>query len=239
MSWMRCNIKKLQKIFSFKENYNKSYSQSGEDIIVERILSLMSVGKPSYLDIGAHDPVMYNKTYLFYEKGSSGVNVEPDPECFLKLASQRPRDVNLNVGVRSHEGTFNYYVMTSRSLNTFSVAEAKRYESYGKQKVEQVVKVEVVNVNEILSEYFDPGPNFVSLDVEGLEMEILESFDFEASRPEVFCIETLTYTEDNTEEKVVDIIEYMKEMDYMVHSDTYINTIFVDRESWLKRGANS
>ena len=55
MSWMRCNIKKLQKIFSFKENYNKSYSQSGEDIIVERILSLMSVGKPSYLDIGAHD----------------------------------------------------------------------------------------------------------------------------------------------------------------------------------------
>lgn len=193
----------------------------------------MSVGEPSYLDIGAHDPVMYNNTYLFYEKGSSGVNVEPDPECFLKLASQRPRDVNLNVGVGSHEGTFNYYVMTSRSLNTFSKAEAKRYEIYGKQKVE------VVNVNTILNEYFEPGPNFVSLDVEGLEMEILESFDFEASRPEVFCIETLTYTEDNTEEKVVDIIEYMKEMDYIVHSDTYINTIFVDRESWLKKGQNS
>jgi FkbM family methyltransferase len=182
---------------------------------------------------------MYNNTYLFYEKGSSGVNVEPDPGYFTKLASQRPRDVNLNVGVGSHRGTFNYYVMTSRSLNTFSEAEAKRYESYGKQKIEQVVKVEVVNVNEILRDYFEPEPNFVSLDVEGLEMEILKSFDFEASRPEVFCIETLIYTEDNTEVKVTDIIEYMKEMDYIVHSDTYINTIFVDRASWLKRGNKS
>ena len=239
MSRMKSNIKKLQKIFGYEENYNKSYSQSGEDIIVERILSLMSMGEPSYLDIGAHDPMIYNNTYLFYEKGSSGVNVEPDPEYFLKLESQRPRDVNLNVGVGSHGGTFNYYVMTSRSLNTFSEAEAKRYESYGKQKVEQVVNVEVVNVNQILREHFESEPNFVSLDVEGLEMEILKSFDFEASRPEVFCIETLMYTEDNTEVKVIDIIEYMKEMDYIVHSDTYINTIFVDRESWLKRGKKS
>ena len=63
-------------------------------------------------------------------------------------------------------------------------------------------------------------------------MQILQDFNFKKFRPEVFCIETLTYTENNTETKLYALIEYMKAQDYFVYADTYINTIFVDKEKW-------
>ena len=82
----------------------------------------------------------------------------------------------------------------------------------------------------IQAEYFRDGLNFVSLDVEGLELEILGAFDFAANRPEVFCIETISYAIDGTGQKDHRLIEWMASQGYVVHADTYINTIFVDRE---------
>jgi len=128
-----------------------------------------------------------------------------------------------------------FYVMTERTLNTFSVEEAKRYESYGKTKIEKVLKINVLNVNDVMREYFHPKPNFVSLDVEGLELEILKSFNFKNYRPEVFCIETITYTEDKSEKKLNEIINFMCSKGYFVYADTYINTIFVEKKAWADR----
>jgi hypothetical protein len=71
--------------------------------------------------------------------------------------------------------------------------------------------------------------------VEGLDYEIIQSFNLIEWRPEVFCIETITYTEDNSEQKEYQIIEYMLEHGYMVYADTYINTIFVDKQKWKNR----
>jgi FkbM family methyltransferase len=228
----------LKLLFGYKRLYRKSYSQSGEDVIVDRILSLIGVKKPKYLDIGASDPVDLNNTYFFYKKGCNSVNVEADPYLIKKLIAKRPRDINLNVGVAAERGSFDFYVMASKTLNTFSRETAERYASYGNNKIEMQLKIDVFNINEIVSKYFDSKPDFVSLDVEGLELEILKNFDFKRFRPEVFCIETLTYTENNSEIKITEIIDYMKSVDYIAHSDTYINTIFVDSVSWKKRGRN-
>lgn len=222
-------------MFNFRNDYKKSYSQCGEDMIVDYIFFWLKLQTPSYLDIGANDPIHLNNTYFLYKKGCKGVNIEPDPSSYHRLTRERPRDVNLNIGVAVDEGTIDFYIMTSRTLNTFSKETAKRYSSYSNQKIEKVLKIDVINVNEIIKANFKTHPNFVSLDVEGLDMEILKSFDFEVYRPEVFCIETITYTEDNTEEKLNEIIEYMKSVDYLVYADTYINTIFVEKRTWDNR----
>ena len=66
-------------------------------------------------------------------------------------------------------------------------------------------------------------------------MQILKSFDFSHYRPEVFCIETLTYAENHSERKVTEILEFMKSNDYFNYADTYINTIFVDNKIWCDR----
>jgi FkbM family methyltransferase len=174
-----------------------------------------------------------SNTYFFYEKGSHGVCVEPDPDLFAELKRVRPRDTCLNVGVgTTTEDKAEFFRMSTPTLNTFSRAEAERYASYGRQKIEEVIGVPLLPINIIIKDYFDTGPNLVSLDTEGYDTEILRTFDFSAFRPEVFCIETLTYAEDNSQEKVVPIIELMIANKYFPYADTYINTIFVDEKAW-------
>jgi len=213
-----------------------SYAQCGEDRILEHLFSWLKIEGPSYLDIGAHHPTYLSNTYHFYCKGGRGVCVEPDPALFGEIARRRPKDVCLNVGV----GTAGlksapFYVMTAPTLNTFSEEEARRYQSYGTYRIEKVLEIPLVTVNDIIAAHFPAGPDLVSLDVEGLDLEILHSFDFAACRPVVFCIETISYTEDNTETKCSEIIEFMKGKDYIVYADTYINTIFVDQARWKHR----
>lgn len=80
---MRGNLK----LFHLRRHYRKSYSQCGEDVIVDRILSLMGIKNPTYLDIGANDPIFRNNTYFLYEKGFSRVNIE-QIQLFLKSSNQ-------------------------------------------------------------------------------------------------------------------------------------------------------
>jgi len=120
-------------------------------------------------------------------------------------------------------------------LNTFSREEAERYQSYGTYRIQEVVKLPLLSVNTILEKYFSSGPDFVSLDVEGVDLEILKLFDFSRFRPPVFCVETLSYAEDNSERKIEEIMELMRSKGYFSYADTYINTIFVEQEIWGSR----
>jgi FkbM family methyltransferase len=213
-----------------------SYAQSGEDLIVDYIFSSLKIHNIRYLDIGAHSPAYLNNTYFFYRKGSRGVLVEPDPLLFSELKLKRRGDICLNVGISgSAERVAPFYVMTSRVLNTFSHAEATRYQSYGTVKIEKTLMVPILPINHVIRTHFDHPPHFVSIDVEGNEKEIIENFDFSLFRPQVFCIETLNYTEDNTEQKTSSIPNLMRSNGYFVYADTYINTIFVDEGAWKTR----
>lgn len=189
-----------------------------------------------YLDIGAHHPFHLSNTALFYEKGFNGVCIEPDPILFKKIQKYRKRDICLNIGVGLEEREIeaDFFIMSSRTLNTFSREQAIEYEAYGNQKIEEVRKISLQHINCILKQ-FSRKPNFVSLDVEGMDYKILKTFDFKRYRPEVFCLETLTYTEDQTERKITEIIDLMDYNGYMVYADTYINTIFVDELVWKNR----
>lgn len=212
-----------------------SYAQCGEDLIARFVFDALRIARPSYLDLGAHDPVRLSNTYLFYRAGSRGVCVEPDPALFGALKRKRPRDTCLNVGAGLAEGTADFYMMTSRSLNTFARAEAERYQSYGRQRIEAVVPVPIVPINTLIRQHFSAPPQFISIDIEGLDLPILQQLDFAALRPLVLCAETLEYTEDRSERKRDDLIDFVLGNDYMLYADTYINTVFVDRGAWKQR----
>lgn len=219
----------------FKKNRNKtnlSYSQSGEDKIVSFIFDWIQIEKPIYLDIGAHHYSWLSNTYLFYLNGATGVCVEPDPFLFKEIKRHRPRDICLNVGVGVQDGIIaDYFVMTSKSLNTFSKEEALVYantSNYGEQRIEEVLAVPIKNVNRIVLEQFaEKKINFVSIDVEGWDFEIIKSFNFELYEPEVFCIETMRRGVDGKLIKNSELISYMESKNYMVYADTFINTIFI------------
>ncbi len=214
----------------------KSFSQSGEDLIVDYIFHWLGLSAIKYLDVGANHPISLSNTFYFYSKGCSGVLIEPDPNLYSDLVRIRERDVCLNVGVGAESRlSAEYYEMSDKALSTFSRFEAQRYESYGRQRIEAVHNIPLVSLNDVVEKYFAASPNYVSIDVEGLDYEILRTFDFQRFRPEVFCVETLTYTEDRSERKLNEIIELMQEQGYFVYSDTYLNSIFVEKQAWSKR----
>lgn len=220
---------------NYSENQKVSYSQCGEDLILQQLFTVLGISKVIYLDVGAHHPTYLSNTYLFYEKGGHGVCVEPDPLLFMEFAEKRPHDITLNCGVGVSGGEADFFIMSTSTLNTFSKVEAERYQSYGKQRIVKTIKIELKTIYEIIAKNFEKCPNLVSLDVEGLDYLILQNFDFEKYRPEVFCLETLSYTEDKSERKLTEIIDLMHANGYMTYADTYINTIFVDNLAWKNR----
>jgi hypothetical protein len=126
--------------------------------------------------------------------------------------------------------------MSTPTLNTFSESEARRYEETGKHQIVRIDKIPVVTTHDIFRDHFgDSAPDFLTIDVEGLDFEILDSIDFDKYRPVVVCVETLTFSENKSEQKLPETIELLKSAGYMVYADTYINTIFVDRRKWQAR----
>lgn len=233
--WKSILVKLHRRITERFRSKNQSYSQAGEDRIMNFIFNGLKKKKIKYLEIGSYHPKYINNTYLFYKDGSSGVCIEPDPILFRRLKRVRRRDTCLNVGVgTTKRDATSFYIMSSKTLNTFSEKEAKRYETFG-QKIEQIVQVPMLTINETIEKHFSACPDLLSVDVEGLDFDIIKSLDFNKYKPDVICIETITYTEDNTERKVQELIDYICQKGYMVFGDTYINTIFVNTEKWQNR----
>ncbi|MBP9218615.1 MAG: FkbM family methyltransferase [Sterolibacterium sp.] len=217
------------------EEGRRSYSQCGEDLIVRFVFDTLRIPAPSYLDIGAHHPHYLNNTFQFYAAGGRGVNIEPDPQLIAGFTEKRPRDVNLNIGIGDSTGILEFFVMNVRTLNTFSSTEARQLEASGKFRIEQVLPIPVRSVNDVLAEHFGrSAPDFISLDVEGLDLQILRSLDFARWRPKVLCVETITYSDRGAGEKIPEIAALLQEQGYFPFADTYVNTIFVDRSVWQR-----
>ncbi len=213
-----------------REDYQMTYAQCGEDSILRFLFNLLEIPLPTYLDIGAHHPTYLSNTFLFYREGARGVCVEPDPRLCSGIQAGRPNDTCLNIGIAAGAtGHLSFYVFDDPTMNTFS-EEVKQDQLRSGRLLQQELKIEVQSVNTVIARHFPSAcPNLVSLDTEGLDLAILETFDFATYRPEVFCIETLTNVDDR---KITEIIDFMISKNYVVYADTFVNTIFVDQQSW-------
>ena len=218
-----------------KKYYLRSYSQCGEDLIVRFIFSDLRINKPSYIDIGAHHPFQYNNTAHFYEQGSSGINIEPNIFFFNQIEKNRKRDINLNIGVASIPGNRLYYHINHSTLNTFSTDIASGYASEGDIKIEKSEPIEVRPLSMIFERYFNNKcPDFLSIDVEGNEFEILKSLDFDKFSPKVICAETISFSTKGQGVKNIPLIDFIQSKGYSIYADTGINTIFSHNETYQK-----
>ena len=207
-----------------------SYAQSGEDVIVAGILDYFSVLKPSYLDVGAFLPIFSNNTYLLYQRGSRGVLVEPNVDLIPELRSKRPRDTVLNVGVGLTEQTAaDYYCMSLIQWNTFDKGEAERRVAAngGKVRIERVVRIPLIPINRIIAEHFPSGgPDFLSIDIESMDLAVLKTMDFTRCRPKVICSETFV---DQTFRMNPETTKFLAHQGYELRGMTCANTIYVDQ----------
>jgi FkbM family methyltransferase len=218
----------------------ESHSQQGEDLIIESICDFVGITNPSYLDVGAADPIQDSNTYLFYLKGCRGVLVEPNPSFCTRLEAVRPGDRVLNIGVGvSDQKEADYYMIGGRDgryLNTFSRKQVDDIvpRSYGFRFVEKTIKMPLVNINTIMEQQFHGAPSLLCIDTEGLDLDILKTLDFRRFRPAIVCAETLQI---GTTRCGTEILDLMHSNDYTVRGGTFVNTIFVDNRLLRSTGA--
>lgn len=225
----------LKKIKSENSFQKKSYSQSGEDLIVKFIFDCLGIIKPSYLDIGAHHPYFISNTALFYEKGSRGINIEPDPVLFFEFLKERKSDVNLNIGISDIDGELDFFVISASTLNTFSKEEAYNYEKEGDFRIKSIEKIKVNTLASIINQYSNGiFPQFLSIDAEGVDEIIIKAIDFEENFPIVICIETISFSTSGNGLKNNDLIQYIESKGYLLYADTNINSIFVKESFWRR-----
>lgn len=218
-----------------KKHQKHSYAQCGEDLLIKFVFDQLGIVTPTYWDIGAYDPYKFSNTALLYENGSRGINAEPNPASFIRFQNLRKQDINLNAGVSKVTGQEKYYVMDVPALNTFSMSSAMEYVSEGHTLLSEVM-LPMLAVSEISQRHFNGmWPDFLSLDVEGMDLEILQSLQYDCDQLHVICVETISYSRDRSGVKDKGLIEFLQNMGYFVYADTYINSIFVRKTSWGKK----
>lgn len=205
-----------------------SYAAMGEDLVTGVLLrDVLKIATPTYLDIGAADPVAVNNTYMLYRQGSHGVLVEPNPTYVDRLRKVRPRDVVVAAGIGIGEAReADYYVFTGNPwINTFSPETAEFRQKNG-DELERVVKMPLVPVMAVIDEHFTAAPDLLSIDAEGLDLDIVRSIDLAKYRPAVICAETkgASATHESTP-----LAQYLIRHGYFVTAGSLTNTILIDR----------
>lgn len=196
-----------------------SYSQYGEDLIVDALLGCPSDG--CYIDIGANDPEVLSNTRRFYIRGWRGINIEPEPNLFQKLCEGRQYDVNLNVGIGAESGTLKFYRIEPATLSSFDPAVARHNLRSPGSKARGEVLLPVVTLTSILDEHLnDRDIDFMSIDVEGCELEVLRGNDWQRYRPRLILIEVY--------HRGKEIQSYLNTYGYRLIWSNSTNGIFID-----------
>ena len=199
-----------------------SFSQYGEDLAIDGILGCKKDG--FFIDIGANDPTILSNTKRFYDRGWSGINIEPDPRIFAKIIKERPRNINLNIGIGPSNQISPFYLLSADTLSSFDIHDARRNCRVHHEKIIEQVNIQMLPLVDIFRRYVkDINVDFMSIDVEGLELVILKSNDWEKYRPKIILIE---FCYDMTE-----IVSFLSENDYRLVFKNQINGIFLDTGS--------
>ena len=220
----------------FPQGATPSYAHSGEDVITRLFLGVES--KPSYLDIGACWPIYGNNTYLFYTMGGRGVLIEPNIALIPELNAKRPGDIVLNIGIGATEQKeADYYCYWEPGWNTFDKALVEERTAKSGIKPERVVKMPLVPINRVIEEHFGgKAPDFLSTDVEGLDLAILKTLDFHRFRPKVICAETIDEDWSRSPGAVPimdpETTNFLTEKGYEPRAMTYYNTVYIDKANF-------
>jgi FkbM family methyltransferase len=209
----------------YRGDANFYFSQEGEDILLQRLFGDRNSGL--FVDIGAHHPKRFSNTYALYARGWRGINVDATPGSMEAFKKSRPEDRNLECGVGNSEGELPFYEFEEPALNTFS---RQRYEyllANTSYKVKRVVPVRIRKLASILEEHASENRpiDLLTIDVEGLDYEILKSNNWERFSPKVVLVEAL---EQNIEElQNSELGCFLKEKGYSLFAKTYNTAFFI------------
>lgn len=164
-----------------------SYSLEGEDILLSRLFFWQRRG--FFVDVGAYHPVAISNTYLFYRRGWRGINIEPTPGAKRLFDRRRPHDINLELAIGTGPEPLPLHVYPDAVFNRLGTVPDLVIDG---TPALRTVLVPVVPLAQVLERHADGRAiDFLSVDVEGAELDVLGSNDWTKFRPKIICAELL------------------------------------------------
>jgi hypothetical protein len=213
----------FRKLFLIKKSFSH-YSQFAEDVSIVRFFPKNYRG--FFVDVGCFHPVKYNNTYRLYKKGWRGVNIDLDSIKIEGFEIVRSQDVNLARAVSNRKGELSYWSNGFYSLTgTLDANFAEGKAGYIEKKVPADTLTNILDQTKFAGQKID----FLTVDAEGHDFEILSSLDFQKYQPQLIAAECL----DVSLEKVLEskIYKFLKAQGYEMVNWVGITLLFKRSES--------
>jgi FkbM family methyltransferase len=205
-----------------------SYAQEGEDLILLRLFG--NAHRGFYVDVGAHHPFRFSNTCALYQRGWHGINIDADPDAIEAFRRERPRDINLSLGVLVTPGQSTLHVFSDPALNTFDEALAREREGLPGYRLVAKRDVPTERLDAILAAHMPAGStvDVLNVDAEGRDLEVLRSNDWRRFRPRCVLVEARISGLDELGSNPTNI--FLSEQGYRLHAKTVNTLVYVRRD---------
>ncbi len=199
-------------------------SQFGEEEILEKLFKRNFKG--TYLDIGCFHPTKFNNTNKMHKSGWAGINIDLNPLTIDLFNFLRPKDINICAAISNKKkNTKLFYHHDLSSQNTLSSSHAKWMEGNFKLKDLTTKSIKTKKLKNILDKHHIKKIDFLNIDIEGGEYDVIKSINLNKYKIQVICIEILEYNkiQKNNKKK---IIRYLKKNNFKKVNKIRENYIF-------------
>jgi len=214
-----------------------SYAQEGEDLVLSVLMEPNIPECGFYVDIGAHHPTRFSNTMFFYQRGWRGLNVDARPGFRREFTEARPRDMAIECGVSRQAGELLFYEFNEPALSTFDTDLARRRDGTRDYRIEREIPVPLRTLASLMEEHVgrEQVVDFLTIDVEGLDVDVLRSGDWTAFRPRFVLAEVYgRWLDDIMDSPTVDV---MANLGYRPCSRTRHTVFFEDTRCDVTRAA--
>lgn len=213
-------------------HHNLCFSQEGEDIILSRFFLDKKQG--FYVDIGAHHPQRFSNTYYFYLSGWRGINIDAKPGSMDIFKQIRPNDINLEFAISDCRQTLTYYEFNEPAINGFSKEISNERDGLERYRLISKREIQTYTLQEVLDEYLPKNQeiDFLTVDVEGLDYEVLSSNNWQKYRPKLVLAEYLSASSLISTASLNEILKsklclFMEKQGYQLYAKSVNTLIFI------------
>lgn len=202
--------------------YNKTYSQEGEDMIIQRFWAEKKKG--FYIDVGANHPTLYSNTKLLYKKGWNGINIEPYPGKINLFNKIRSKDINLGCGISDKEEKLKFHVFEESQISTFNKKKID------KKKKHTIIDVNCMPLSKVTNKFKIKKIDYLNIDTEGYEMKVLKGHNW-SIKPTLISLEEHDYIKLNGK---TEIFQFLKKKGYIFYARTNNTTFYLLKKNCKK-----